>query len=83
MLDFDCGNIDAVVNMFHRLGINASATREPTEIETASHIVLPGNGAFDDCMINFEEAGFRAPLEKKQLRKKIRLCWVFALAHRC
>ncbi|MDC1135643.1 imidazole glycerol phosphate synthase subunit HisH [Alphaproteobacteria bacterium] len=64
VLDFDCGNIDAVVNMFRRIGVNVFATREPSKIETATHVVLPGNGAFDDCIKNFEKAGFRAPLEK-------------------
>jgi glutamine amidotransferase len=47
---------------FERIGLEARITRDKKEIQRASAIVLPGVGAFKDCMINLEKFGLVEPL---------------------
>jgi glutamine amidotransferase len=51
------GNLRNVQRGFERIGFEAKVTRNKREIETASAIVLPGVGAFKDCMVNLERYG--------------------------
>lgn len=50
IIDYDIGNLAAVANMFHRIGVACEITAQPERIKLAEKIVLPGNGAFDACM---------------------------------
>ena len=47
---------------FEKIGFEAELTRSKKEIEKASAIVLPGVGAFKDCMENLERYGLIEPL---------------------
>jgi glutamine amidotransferase len=51
------GNLRNVQRGFERIGLEAKLTRNKKEIQRASAIVLPGVGAFKDCMINLEKYG--------------------------
>ena len=44
------------------MGLDATITREHSIIKDASHIVLPGVGAFKDCMANLERYKLITPL---------------------
>jgi glutamine amidotransferase len=46
------------------VGHPACVTRSPAAIADASHVVLPGVGAFPDCMRNLEQFGLIAPIHR-------------------
>ncbi len=57
IIDYGMGNLRSVQKGFERMGREAVVTREPHTIKDASKVVLPGVGAFPDCMRNLEEFG--------------------------
>ncbi len=57
IIDYGMGNLRSVQKGFERMGREAVVTREPHTILDASKVVLPGVGAFPDCMRNLEEYG--------------------------
>ena len=57
IIDYEMGNLRSVQKGFEKVGHNAIVTSDPTTIMDASHVVLPGVGAFPDCMRNLEEKG--------------------------
>jgi glutamine amidotransferase len=62
IIDYGMGNLRNVQKGFERVGFEAGVTRNKKEIERASAIVLPGVGAFKDCMDNLERFGLIEPL---------------------
>jgi glutamine amidotransferase len=62
IIDYGMGNLRNVQKAFERVGFEARVTRNKKEIEKASAIVLPGVGAFKDCMGNLEKFGLIEPL---------------------
>jgi imidazole glycerol-phosphate synthase subunit HisH len=52
IIDYDMGNLRSVQKGFEWVGHEAVVTRDPRVIAQASHVVLPGVGAFGDCMHN-------------------------------
>lgn len=52
IIDYEMGNLRSVQNAFKTVGHQAVLTRDPSVIDQASHVVLPGVGAFGDCMAN-------------------------------
>jgi glutamine amidotransferase len=52
IIDYGMGNLRSVRNAFDAAGHRAVVTRDPDVIAGASHVVLPGVGAFGDCMAN-------------------------------
>ncbi len=57
IIDYGMGNLRNVQRGFEKIGLEARVTRNKKEIQRASAIVLPGVGAFKDCMINLEKYG--------------------------
>lgn len=57
IIDYGMGNLRNVQKGFERVGVEATLTRNKKEIGRASAIVLPGVGAFRDCMENLERYG--------------------------
>lgn len=64
IIDYDMGNLRSVQKAFEKVGATAMVTRDPAEIAGASHVVLPGVGAFKDCMHNLEAYGLIDPILK-------------------
>ena len=64
IIDYDMGNVRSVSKALEKVGSEAVVTRDPLVIADASHIVLPGVGAFRDCMRNLEEYGLITPILK-------------------
>ena len=50
IIDYDAGNIKSVQKAIEYLGEDVVITREPEVILNASHVILPGVGAFGDAM---------------------------------
>ncbi len=57
IIDYGMGNLRSVQKGFERVGRDTVVTRDPKTILSASRVVLPGVGAFPDCMRNLEEYG--------------------------
>ena len=57
IIDYGMGNLRSVQKGFERMGHEALVTSDPKTILNASKVVLPGVGAFPDCMRNLEEYG--------------------------
>ena len=62
IIDYGMGNLRNVQKGFEKIGFEAKLTRNKKEIGRASAIVLPGVGAFKDCMENLEKYGLIEPL---------------------
>ena len=62
IIDYGMGNLRNVQKGFEKIGLEAKLTRNKKEIGRASAIVLPGVGAFKDCMENLEQYGLVDPL---------------------
>ena len=54
IIDYGMGNLRSVHKAFEAVGHQAVVTRDLHVIGDASHVVLPGVGAFGDCMANLE-----------------------------
>lgn len=57
IIDYGMGNLRSVQKGFEKVGHTAIVTSDPKAIMDAGHVVLPGVGAFPDCMRNLEERG--------------------------
>ncbi len=64
IVDYGMGNLRSVQKAFEKIGAEAVVTSDPLVVLEADRVVLPGVGAFRDCMRNLEEAGFVDPLLK-------------------
>ncbi|MBD1400654.1 imidazole glycerol phosphate synthase subunit HisH [Pelovirga terrestris] len=62
IIDYEMGNLRSVANAFERLGLKARISGDPRDIVSADKVVLPGVGAFRDCIDNLRQGGFVAPL---------------------
>ncbi len=51
------GNLRSVQKGFEAVGVEAIVTSDSQKILSAKSVVLPGVGAFKDCMTNLEELG--------------------------
>lgn len=76
IIDYDIGNIFAVVNMLQRLGIPCKVVAQADEVLKAERIILPGNGSFDACMRNLRATGLVPVLEQQVLQRGIPLLGV-------
>lgn len=57
IIDYDAGNIKSVEKAIQFLGKDAVITRNPEEILSATHVILPGVGAFGDAMEKLHNYG--------------------------
>lgn len=57
IIDYGMGNLRSVQKGFERVGHEAVVTSDAGTILSASKAVLPGVGAFPDCMRNLEQYG--------------------------
>ncbi|HEY7744895.1 MAG TPA: imidazole glycerol phosphate synthase subunit HisH [Desulfuromonadales bacterium] len=64
IIDYGMGNLRSVQKGFERLGFTARVTSNPGEVEHAGKLVLPGVGAFRDCMNNLRTGGFVEPIKR-------------------
>lgn len=62
IIDYGMGNLRSVQKGFEKVGFEAVVTSEPKTVLEADRVVLPGVGAFRDCMKNLEEGGFIEPI---------------------
>lgn len=71
LVDYGSGNIQAIANIYGRLDIPCFVAKTADELARATHIVLPGVGAFDQTMGHLEESGLRDALTARVLQGKV------------
>ena len=64
IVDYGMGNLRSVQKAFETVGHRAVVTRDRRVIADASHVVLPGVGAFADCMANLGQYELVEPIRK-------------------
>ncbi|MGE5172356.1 MAG: imidazole glycerol phosphate synthase subunit HisH [Betaproteobacteria bacterium] len=64
IIDYGMGNLRSVQKGFERMGHEAVVTSDAKMILNASKVVLPGVGAFPDCMRNLREYGLIDAVQK-------------------
>ncbi|MEA5616580.1 imidazole glycerol phosphate synthase subunit HisH [Cronbergia sp. UHCC 0137] len=69
IIDYGMGNLRSVYNAFASFECSVNVTQNPEDLYQASHIVLPGVGAFGDGIKNLEIGGWIKVLEK-EVREK-------------
>ncbi len=57
IVDYGVGNLYSVEKAFAKFSDDVKLTTNPDDIDAADKVVLPGVGAFGDCMKNFESSG--------------------------
>jgi glutamine amidotransferase len=57
LIDYGSGNVRSVFNALKSLGADVVLTADVAEIARAKRIVLPGVGAFGDCVSGLKERG--------------------------
>lgn len=64
VIDYGVGNLRSVLKAFELYTDQVRLTTDPASLEKADGIVLPGDGAFAEAMVNLTDAGWIDPLGK-------------------
>lgn len=70
IIDYKMGNVASVNKALASIGASVVVSGEPKDIERATHLVLPGVGAFGDGMRNLRRQGLIPLLRRKVLADK-------------
>ena len=62
IVDYQMGNLRSVQKAIERVGGEARISSDPTEIATATKLVLPGVGAFGDAMAEIRRRDLAGPI---------------------
>lgn len=69
IVDYGVGNLFSLSSSVRSLGLEVKVTGQAEELRAASHILLPGVGAFADAMAKLEATGL-VPILKEETRRK-------------
>ena len=73
IIDYGAGNIESVINALSLVKGNSEilVTNKPADLKSANHLILPGVGAFGDCMNGLKAIeGLLPELRKQVLTEK-------------
>ena len=70
IIDYGVGNIGSIINMFKKIGVEASLSSSKDEILAADKLLLPGVGSFDKGIQNLKSSGLIEILNKKVIEDK-------------
>jgi len=71
IVDYGVGNIQAFLNLFKRLGVEARRAEKQNALSDAVRLVLPGVGHFDHAMQCLNNSGMRSKLEELVLGAQV------------
>jgi len=57
IVDYGMGNLRSVSKAFEKIGADVTVTNAKEKIKSASALVVPGVGAFGDCIKNLDKTG--------------------------
>ncbi len=55
IIDYGMGNIHSVANALEKIGVSYVVSNKKEDLEKAKGLILPGVGAFPDCMANLDK----------------------------
>lgn len=64
VIDYGIGNIGSVMRALEQMGANHTLIAKPADLDRAHRIILPGVGAFADCMDLLEAGGWPEALSQ-------------------
>ncbi len=64
IVDYGMGNLRSVSKAFQSQGFPVAVTNDPQDIDSADGLVLPGVGAFGDCVKHLDEFGLIGPIKR-------------------
>lgn len=70
IIDYGMGNLYSVKNALDFLGVDSIITSKKEDLEIADKLILPGVGAFQDCMLNLEKSGLKETITDLVLKQK-------------
>jgi glutamine amidotransferase len=77
IVDYGVGNVQALANIYKRLEIPCLLAKSAPDLAGASHVILPGVGAFDWAMARLQASGMREALDnlvKVQRKPVLGIC---------
>ena len=69
IIDYGMGNLHSVENALRHIGCTCCVSDKREDIERADQLILPGVGAFADCMKNLQERGLVEVLQIEVMQK--------------
>lgn len=69
IIDYRMGNTRSVAKTLKAMGYDAVLTNDPKQLRDASHLILPGVGAYPDGMKNLHELGLVEILNEEVIQK--------------
>jgi imidazole glycerol-phosphate synthase subunit HisH len=71
IINYGSGNIQAIANIYGRLGVPFTIADSPEDLASADRLLLPGVGAFDQAMTELERSGMRRALDRVVLEDRM------------
>ena len=71
IIDYGMGNLLSVFHAVEHLGFPAGFCRKPEELAGCERLILPGVGAFRDCMNNLHDRRLVEPLNEAVLSRHV------------
>ena len=62
IIDYGVGNLFSLSSSLSYLGLENKISRDPKDLRTADHIILPGVGAYGDAIAKLHSSGMAEPL---------------------
>ena len=71
IIDYGIGNLGSIQNMLKKLGAGFIVAADPSAVNNATKLILPGVGSFDAGMSQLNASGLRPALDVAVLDRKI------------
>lgn len=71
VVNYGMGNVGSIANMLKKIGADTCISADPDVIAKAEKLILPGVGAFDNCMANLERGGLIPVLNECVLARRV------------
>lgn len=65
IVDYKMGNVASVVKALNKLGFKNKLSNKKSDIKKATHLILPGVGAFGEGIKNLNQLGIIEPLSRR------------------
>ena len=71
IVDYGVGNVKAFKNIYDKLNINSIIASKKNDFLKATHLILPGVGAFDWAISKLNQSGLRKILDELVLKNNL------------
>ena len=71
IIDYGLGNVSAFINSYNLLGLPACLASRPSDLQLATHIILPGVGSFDGAIEKLTSRGMLTDLTRMVMEDRV------------